>query len=498
MFCPACGHQNPPEARHCMSCGAQLLAASIPPTMVAPPEPQIVGHRIASLGARFVAAFFDGLLLVAVYFVSGMWMANRFGGATAEGFSMGGPPALILIASNLFFGLLYFWLFEGIFGATLGKAILGIRVRTIAGAPCTLGASLIRNVLRIIDGLFLYLVGLLVCLFSKLRQRIGDRLAGTVVVESGAGAGLRSFAALMLMAAIGASAWGFFVLHQQAPEASTGPSSTTTSVATSTTIAKSVGEPLVLSSGDFRFTYTWREGSKDGPARLPRPYQRGETVYLSYELAGYGATAEGRADLTLEFAPMDPNRLPLYAPRSLAFSQPGTVSGNYWFELHPFVPAGKYQLAVTIRDAVKNIETTLSPEFEVEAAPIAPATSLEARNFQFSTSKDGPPLDPPVFDAGQTVHYSFDLFGPQFEGDRANWHIAFQLLDPGGKVVLDRPDWDSTNQDFPYHPATFFMHYSGYVSLPSDVPRGTFTVRMQINDRIANRSLPLESKFEVR
>jgi hypothetical protein len=107
-------------------------------------------------------------------------------------------------------------------------------------------------------------------------------------------------------------------------------------------------------------------------------------------------------------------------------------------------------------------------------------------------------LDPPEFGVGQTVHYSFDLFGPRFEGDRANWHIAFQLLDPGGKVVLGRPDWDSTNQDFPYHPATFFMHYTGYVSLPSDVPRGMFTIRMQVTDRVANSSLPLESKFEVR
>jgi uncharacterized RDD family membrane protein YckC len=45
-------------------------------------------------------------------------------------------------------------------------------------------ASLIRNLFRLIDGLAGYLLAFLVASFSRSRQRLGDHLANTVVVEN--------------------------------------------------------------------------------------------------------------------------------------------------------------------------------------------------------------------------------------------------------------------------------------------------------------------------
>jgi uncharacterized RDD family membrane protein YckC len=87
----------------------------------------------------------------------------------------------------------YFVLLEGLFGDTLGKAIVGIRVTNLNGRPAGWRAVLIRNVLRVIDYLpGLYLVGALVARFSSRRQRVGDHAAGTLVVPARAavGAGL--------------------------------------------------------------------------------------------------------------------------------------------------------------------------------------------------------------------------------------------------------------------------------------------------------------------
>ena len=79
--------------------------------------------------------------------------------------------------------VLYFAVFEWLFGATLGKLLLRLRVIRAGGARCTLGAALIRSALRYFDGLFF---GLLAYITMKppLQQRMGDKPAKTVVVDA--------------------------------------------------------------------------------------------------------------------------------------------------------------------------------------------------------------------------------------------------------------------------------------------------------------------------
>lgn len=502
MYCPSCGSQNPAEAKHCMSCGTPLLQSPVSP---APPgaadDARTAGLKLAGLGDRLIAQILDAILLTAAFAVIGMWSAVRWGGLTASGFSVEGKPALVTFAAIGVIGFLYFWFLEGLCGATLGKLLVGIKVQDTSGSACTMGASLIRNLLRLIDGLVVYLVGFLFAIFSKLRQRLGDRLANTVVVQSSPGGLIRGIAVLVWLGGIAGGLWGAYTIHRGATATTTVTETVVIGKATSSTsqtIAKSVGDTLTLSSGEFKLEYAWREGGKEGPIRPPRPFQPGETAHITYELSGYGTHPDGRADVTLEFVPMDPNGLMLYQPRTLSFNQGGTISGHYWFQMHPYVVPGTHQLVIKVRDGVRNSEVALAPPFEIEAPQIAPASALEVRNFHFSAAKDGPALEPADYSSGQTVHYSFDLLGPRFQNDRGHWQIAFQLTGPSGKVLLERPDWDTTNEDFTYHPPTFFIHYSGYVTLPSDASAGAYTVRFIATDKNANTSVTHTAKFQVR
>jgi uncharacterized RDD family membrane protein YckC len=79
----------------------------------------------------------------------------------------------------------YMTLMEGTRGASLGKLALGIRVAKLDGTPMDLWAALVRNLLRIVDGLFVYLVGAILVWTSPQRQRLGDRAAQTVVILAG-------------------------------------------------------------------------------------------------------------------------------------------------------------------------------------------------------------------------------------------------------------------------------------------------------------------------
>ncbi len=91
---------------------------------------------------------------------------------------------MILVPFLLQWG--YFALFEAFWnGQTPGKRALRLRVIQQSGRPIGLFESMARNLIRIIDMLpGFYLVGA-VCIFATRRQqRLGDMVAGTLVVHS--------------------------------------------------------------------------------------------------------------------------------------------------------------------------------------------------------------------------------------------------------------------------------------------------------------------------
>jgi uncharacterized RDD family membrane protein YckC len=80
--------------------------------------------------------------------------------------------------------LVYYIGLEALFGATAGKWLVNLRVTDLEGRRAGLGAIVARNVMRLVDGLpFGFLVGGAVALSSPRRQRLGDRLAHTLVVR---------------------------------------------------------------------------------------------------------------------------------------------------------------------------------------------------------------------------------------------------------------------------------------------------------------------------
>jgi len=133
-----------------------------------PPQYGQAQLEYVSVGPRFLAILIDGLIIGAVTGILSFPFRDSPG-------TWGGSIGLIAI--------LYYIVMEATQGATLGKMALGLRVVKVDGSPISWSESIIRNVLRIIDGLFFYLVGAILVWNSPLRQRLGDRAANTVVVR---------------------------------------------------------------------------------------------------------------------------------------------------------------------------------------------------------------------------------------------------------------------------------------------------------------------------
>src|SRR3954451_21316307 len=81
--------------------------------------------------------------------------------------------------------LYYYFALESGGGQTVGKKLMKLRVVRADGRPAGMREIAVRTILRVVDGIGMYIVGLIVMLVTgERRQRIGDLAAATIVVDA--------------------------------------------------------------------------------------------------------------------------------------------------------------------------------------------------------------------------------------------------------------------------------------------------------------------------
>jgi uncharacterized RDD family membrane protein YckC len=138
-------------------------------------------YEFASLWRRFLANYIDTLITMApfatpVYF---LFKEDTFFDNPFRFFAL----FLFSMVSMVLVSYFYFSLLEGIWGKTIGKKICGIAVLKDNFTKCTISKGLLRNLLRIVDFFFYYLVGVVSMAGTMKWQRLGDIVAETIVVR---------------------------------------------------------------------------------------------------------------------------------------------------------------------------------------------------------------------------------------------------------------------------------------------------------------------------
>ena len=149
------------------------------------PELVALEFPLAGIGSRFIAILIDSLLqaaiVLALIFGAMLFRPSllKFEAASAKWFI----AIMILVPFLLQWG--YFALFEAFWnGQTPGKRVAKIRVIQQSGRAVTLFESLARNLVRIIDFLpTSYITGVISIFVTSRHQRLGDLVAGTLVVH---------------------------------------------------------------------------------------------------------------------------------------------------------------------------------------------------------------------------------------------------------------------------------------------------------------------------
>jgi uncharacterized RDD family membrane protein YckC len=145
------------------------------------PEHVVFQYELAGLGSRIIAGLID-LMLIGLALLALLLIVIAFAG----GLQGLGTWAIALGAVTAFFTLWGYPIFFEIFwrGQTPGKRSLSMRVIQEGGYALTPQVVIVRNLLRIVD--FLpggYFLGLLVMILNRRYKRVGDFVAGTIVIR---------------------------------------------------------------------------------------------------------------------------------------------------------------------------------------------------------------------------------------------------------------------------------------------------------------------------
>ena len=148
------------------------------------PEQVHLEFVLAGIGSRFMAVFLDMLIQVVLYFVLGIIL---FGLLALDSFSK--SRSMWVLAVGFFVIFCIHWGYYAAFeifwqGQTPGKRWAGIRVIKESGRPINALEAITRNLMRVVD-LFpgFYGFGVVTMMLNRKSRRLGDFVAGTIVVH---------------------------------------------------------------------------------------------------------------------------------------------------------------------------------------------------------------------------------------------------------------------------------------------------------------------------
>ena len=249
---------------------------------------------------------------------------------------------------------------------------------------------------------------------------------------------------------------------------------------------------------------------EDGPI-LPAAhvFLPGESVFFSCRLIGYQIATDPKTEarsvnLSWNLEITDPADIAVAAPVAGTIAEPVSSQDKNWLPkfLHSFIipafaPAGMYRIRIHVADLVNKTDFATDLSFQVRGHPVEPSTELTARNLHFlKHEQDGPPLDPPEFQPGETLWARFDITGYTYgEKNRFSVEYGLAVLKETGEQVFAQPAAASDSNESFYRQR--YVPGALSLNLAENVPPGAYILVITMEDKVSGKKAETRGAFRI-
>ena len=229
----------------------------------------------------------------------------------------------------------------------------------------------------------------------------------------------------------------------------------------------------------------------------------GDTVFLTFRVAGFRANEKRQVRLSYWIDCLDPQNVPLVETYSTTIEETLSPQDERWrpkvnwsVVVPSYAPSGQYRVQIKVRDEIAGQETRHQMSFGVKGLEVEPSPTLAVRNFEFADSEDGKPKESATYPRSSTLWARFRLVGFKVGPDKQiDLEQDLSVLDSDGKVVFSKPQAAVEKHRMFYPPR--FLTESFNLELQQNVRPGQYTIRLDIRDLLGQQTSRYETRFTV-
>jgi hypothetical protein len=244
----------------------------------------------------------------------------------------------------------------------------------------------------------------------------------------------------------------------------------------------------------------------DGGAPLPPSYSHvpGETLFFSFRVEGFQASAADKIHLSYKVEALDPRGVRLMEPITGEVEDTLAPQDKNWKPLvhqeiviPPLADSGVYKIVVTVSDVVGQTTATKEVPVEVRGHHVEPSDTLTIRNFRFYREEQASePLRQAVYRPGNTLWARFDIIGFKYgQANALDVSYDVAITAPSGKVLWSQAD-AAVDQSQSFYPKRY-VPGSMSLNLERNVHPGQYDMVITAHDKIGNQTTEARESFTV-
>lgn len=245
---------------------------------------------------------------------------------------------------------------------------------------------------------------------------------------------------------------------------------------------------------------------RDGGAAVPGSFVHGpgETMFFSFQVDGYTASAGNRVNLTYKLDAFDSHGVRIMEPVAAEIEETLAPEDKNWkpsvrqeIVIPPLADSGTYKIAVSVTDLVGKATAVKEISFEVHSRRVDPSDTLVIRNVRFFRAEDDrEALAKPAYHRGDAVWARFDIIGYKF-GEANSIDVSYDVavLAPNGKVLYTQAQAGSDRSQS-FYPKRYVPAIFSLATKPDTRP-GEYTLLLTAHDGTGVQTAETRQSFTI-